>query len=110
MEIVQENPDYNVYRVQKDFNHRIRQLAEKQAREKTFIDNLAYTENIAVTNQDVKAYLNLGLRARTREFIYFKYEEPTIDGQEVPIPAHILKRTCLREKTINYSIFHLTKK
>jgi len=110
LEIVQENPDYNVYRVQKDFNHRIRQLAEKQAREKIFIDSLAYKENITVSNHDVKGYLNLGLRPRTKEFIYFRYEEPTIDGQEVPIPAHILKRTCLREKTINYSIFHLTKK
>jgi len=107
---VQENPDYNVYRVQKDFSHRIRQLAEKQAREKVFIDNLAYKENITVTNADVKGYLNLGLRARTKEFIYFRYEEPTIDGQEVPIPAHLIKRTVLREKTINYSIFHLTKK
>jgi FKBP-type peptidyl-prolyl cis-trans isomerase (trigger factor) len=110
LEVVQENPDYNVYRVQKDFTHRIRQLAEKQAREKIFIDSLAYKENIAVTNLDVKGYLNLGLRPRTKEFIYFRYEEPTLDGQEVPIPAHILKRTCLREKTINYSIFYLTKK
>lgn len=110
LEMVQSNPDYNVYRVQKDFNHRIRQLAEKQAREKLFIDQLAYHENVSVNNQDVKSYLNLLARARTKEFIYFRYEEPTIEGREVPIPAHILKRTCLREKTINYVIFQLTKK
>jgi FKBP-type peptidyl-prolyl cis-trans isomerase (trigger factor) len=110
LDVVQENPDYNVYRVQKDFNHRIRQLAEKQAREKILIDLLAYHESITVSNQDVKCYLNLLTRPRTKEFIYFKYEEQTLDGQEMPIPANVLKQTCLREKTVNYVIFQLTKK
>lgn len=110
LQIVQENPDYNVYRVQKDFNHRIRQLAEKQAREKILIDLLAFYEGLSISNHDVKCYLNLLTRARTKEFIYFKYEEPTVEGQEIPIPVEMLKRTCLREKTINYVIFQLTKK
>lgn len=107
--MVQENPDYNVYRVQKDFNHRLRQLAEKQAREKIFIDQLAYKENIGITNSDVKSYLNLASRSRTKEFIYFRHEEPTIEGQEIPIADELLKNTCLREKAINHAIYHLTR-
>lgn len=107
---VKDNPDYNVYRMQKDFQHKIRQLAEKNVQEKLFIDQLAYHENISISDQDVKNYLSLMLRARTKEFIYFKQDEPIIEGQEVPIPAEELNRTCLREKTINYAIHHLTKK
>lgn len=110
MRAVKDNPDYNVYRVQKDFQHKIRQLAEKNVREQLFIDQLAYHENITISDQEVKNYLSLTLRPRTKEFIYFKQDEPIIEGQEVPIPAEELNRTCLREKTINYAIYHLTKK
>jgi FKBP-type peptidyl-prolyl cis-trans isomerase (trigger factor) len=110
LEAVKNNPDYNVYRMQKDFQHKIRQLAEKNVQEKLFIDQLAYHENISISDQDVKNYLSLTLRPRTKEFIYFKQDEPIIEGQEVPIPAEEFNRTCLREKTINYAIYHLTKK
>jgi FKBP-type peptidyl-prolyl cis-trans isomerase (trigger factor) len=110
LEAVKNNPDYNVYRMQKDFQHKIRQLAEKNVQEKLFIDQLAYHENILVADHDVKNYLSLTLRPRTKEFIYFKQDEPVIEGQEVPIPAEELNQTCLREKTINYAIYHLTKK
>ncbi len=110
LEMVKQNPDYNVYRVQKDFRHRIRQLAEKTIKEKILIDQLAYQENISIYDQDVKSYLNLILRQRTKEFIYFEHPEQLIEGQEIPIPSEELKQTCLREKTINYAIYHLTKK
>jgi FKBP-type peptidyl-prolyl cis-trans isomerase (trigger factor) len=110
LEAVRENPDYNVYRVQKDFQQRLRQLAEKHAREKIFIDHLAYTENIAITDHDIKAYLNLTIRQRTKEFIYFEHPQPMIEGHEIPIASEEIKRICLREKTINYAIHHLTKK
>lgn len=110
LEAVKDNPDYNVYRMQKDFQHKVRQLAEKHVQEKLFIDQLAYHENISISDQDVKNYLSLTLRPRTKEFIYFKQDEPIIEGQGVPIPAEELNRTCLREKTINYAIHHLTKK
>jgi len=110
LESVKDNPDYNVYRMQKDFQQKIRQLAEKNVQEKLFIDQLAYHENITISDQDVKNYLSLTLRPRTKEFIYFKQDEPIIEGQEVPIPAEELNRTCLREKTINYAIHHLTRK
>jgi FKBP-type peptidyl-prolyl cis-trans isomerase (trigger factor) len=110
LETVQDNPDYNVYRTQKNFAFRIRQLAEKLAKEQSFIDHFAYKENISIDPQEVKAYLNLTLRPRMREFLYFKFNEPLIEGQEVPIPQEELNRTVLREKAINYAIHHLTKK
>lgn len=109
LDVLQENPDYNVYRVQKDFRHRINQLAEKQTREAIAIDKLAYQDNITVNHLDVKNYLNLTLRARTKEFIYFGLPSFKIQGQEVPIAAEEIKRTVLREKAVNHLIHHLTK-
>lgn len=110
LETVRLNPDYNVYRVQKDFRHRIRQLAEKVAREEILIDRLAYHEKIEVGNSDVRQYLNLTNRPRTKEFIYFDIPTFKVQGQEVPILSEELKRLCLREKAINHAIYHLTKK
>jgi FKBP-type peptidyl-prolyl cis-trans isomerase (trigger factor) len=110
LEAVQEIPDYHVYRVQKDFNQRVRQLAEKQAREQLLIDQLAYHENITVSDHDVHGYLNLANRARTKEFIYFGLPAFKVLEQEVPASAAQIKRICLREKTINHAIYHLTKK
>ena len=110
LENIQLNPDYNVYRVQKNFQDYIRNLAKKQMTEMIFIDKLAYSENISITNDDVKGYLNLINRPRMKEFIYFQLPSFKIQGQEVPIPTEELKRTCLREKAINYVIYHLTKK
>lgn len=109
LDILKETPDYNVYRVQKDFRHRINQLAEKQTKESILMDKLAYQENVNISHQDVKNYLNLTLRSRTKEFIYFDLPAFKVQGQEVPIPTEEIKRTCLREKTINYLIHHLTK-
>lgn len=109
LDAVQDNPDYHVYRMQKDFNKHVRQLAEKQARELILLDQMAYHENINVSNQDIKHYLNLTNRPRTKEFIYFDTPITKVDGQEIPIPAEELNRTCLREKTLNHMIYHLTK-
>jgi len=75
-----------------------------------FIDKLAYHENLAVSDDDVKGYLNLLNRPRMKEFIYFDLPLFKIQGQQMPIPEHKLKRICLREKAINYVIYHLTKK
>lgn len=110
VEKIQGNPDYNVYRMQKDFNLRIRQLAEKQMKELIFIDKFSYQENIFATEADIKGYLNLMNRPRTKEFICFEFSSFKIQGQEVPIPLAALKKTCLREKAINHIIYHLTKK
>jgi FKBP-type peptidyl-prolyl cis-trans isomerase (trigger factor) len=107
---IQQLPDYNVYRMQKDFFERVKQLAEKQTKEHIFIDCLACHEHLDVTNEDVKTYLNLTKRPRTKEFLYFTYPINKYQGQNMPIPTEELKRSCLREKAINYVIYHLTKK
>ena len=55
----------------KTLKNAARQLAEKQAREEIIIDQIAYQEHIVANHQDIKTYLNLIKRARTKEFIYF---------------------------------------
>jgi FKBP-type peptidyl-prolyl cis-trans isomerase (trigger factor) len=107
---VRENPDYNVYRKQKDFQKQVQRLAEKQIKEIIFLDQLAYHENIDATDEDIKNYLNLTKRQRMKEFIYYKLPHFKHDGNTVPIPTQELKQICLRDKTLNYIIYHLTKK
>jgi FKBP-type peptidyl-prolyl cis-trans isomerase (trigger factor) len=107
---VQNNPDYHVYRVQKDFKEVVRELAEKQIREEIFIDQLAHEEEIQVTSQDIKNYLNFSKRARMLEFLYFRPPQTKINSQEYPILTTELIPICLREKMINHMIHQLTKK
>jgi FKBP-type peptidyl-prolyl cis-trans isomerase (trigger factor) len=107
---IQSNPDYNVYRKQKDFNFWIQQLAEKQVKETLLIDQLIYRENIVVSNEDIVNYLNLDKRQRMREFMYFGLPESKHYGQEMPLAMNELSRACAREKAINYVIYYLTKK
>lgn len=107
---VQNNPDYNVYRVQPDFKERIQQLAEKQVKEIMIIDQIAYQEDITVTDEDIKCYLNFTKRPRMKDFLYFQLPDTRINGQELPVSLEFLKQYCLREKTLNYIIYHLTKK
>ena len=107
---VQNNPDYLVYKTQKDFQRNIEQLAERQVKETILMDHIAYTERLEISLEDVKNYLNLTKRQRTREFIHFRLPETKVRGQEMPIITHELMNNCLREKTLNYIIHHLTKK
>lgn len=110
LDAVQHNPDYHVYRVQKDFKDTIRELAEKQTREEIFLDQLAYEEGLEVTHNDIKSYLNLTKRPRIKEFLHFDPPMTKIRGQEIPLLNDELGRLCLREKTLNHIIYHLTKK
>ncbi len=107
---IRENPDYNVYRKQKDFQKQVQRLAEKQVKETILLDQLAYYENISIDNEDIKRYLNLTNRPRMKEFIYL--DPPNFKREEnaVPVPTEELKHSCLRDKAINYIIYHLTKK
>ncbi|HSC24785.1 MAG TPA: trigger factor [Candidatus Babeliales bacterium] len=107
---IQTNPDYNVYRKQKDFNFWIQQLAEKQVKEMLLIDQVIYRENIVVSNEDIVNYLNFDKRSRMKEFIYFSLPNSKLYGQETPLATHELGRVCAREKAINYVIHYLTKK
>lgn len=110
LESVQNNPDYHVYKTENTFKEMIKQLALKQAKELLLIDQLAYHENIKVDIDDIKSYLNLLKRPRTKEFIYFNPPSTKIQGHEMPLPAQILKKCCLNEKTLNHMIYHLTRK
>lgn len=110
LSMVQENPDYNVYRVQQDFKEHVYQLAEKQIKEIMIIDQIAYQEDIVVTDDDMKNYLNFFKRPRMKDFVYFQLPETRVQGQEMPLSAEFLKQYCLREKTLNYIIYYLTKK
>lgn len=107
---VKVNPDYHVYRTQKDFQERVCQLAEKQIRETVFLDQLAYYEDLEVSNADIKGYLNLTNRQRMKDFLYFDVPSTKLHGQEIPLLAEELKRFYLREKSLNHIIYHLTKK
>jgi len=110
LEKVQESPDYNVYRTQKDFHARIKELAERQTREEILLDQLAYHENLAVSDNEVKNYLSFFNRPRMKEFIYCEFPSHKVQGQEVPIPTEFVKNYCLREKMVNHLIYYLTKK
>jgi FKBP-type peptidyl-prolyl cis-trans isomerase (trigger factor) len=109
LESVQNNPDYHVYRMQKDFQEKVQALALKQIRESVIIDQLAYNEGMTISMHDIKNYLNLTNRPRTKEFIYFEPPLTCIKNQETPMSTEFLKQSCLREKMLNYLIYHLTK-
>lgn len=104
---LQDNADYPVYKIQKNFQSYIEQLAEKQVKEMLLIDQIGYQENLACTHQDIAMYLNLTSRPRTKEFIYFQHPTLKANAFEYPISADELSQTCLREKTLNYIINHL---
>ena len=104
---LQENADYPVYKIQKDFQGYIEQLAEKQIKEMLLIDQIGYQENITCSHQDIVMYLNLTTRARTKEFIYFQHPILKANSFEYPIATEELNQTCLREKTLNQIIHHL---
>lgn len=110
LDAVHSNPDYQVYKNQQNFKENIRLLATKQLKETIFIDQLMHQEDIDISHHDIKGYLNLMKRARTKEFIYFHPPSTKIRSQEFPISTTLLKQTCLREKTLNHVIYHLTRK
>lgn len=105
--ILRKNPDYPVYKTQKDFYKKIKLLAEKQLKEEILIDHIAHQEQITLTEQDVRAYLNILQRTRTKEFIHFGLPPTQLSGQEQPIPTGIVNKACIREKTLNYVIHRL---
>lgn len=109
IDTIRTSPDYQVYRMQKDFKYQVQQLAEKQAREIMFLDQLAFYENLPLVPNDIKGYINLTKRPRMKEFLYFDPPNSKLDGQETPIYEEYLKLACLREKTLNHIIYHITQ-
>lgn len=106
---VHGNPDYHVYKNERSFKDYVRKLAAKQVQEVILIDQLKHRENIQASDLDIRSYLNLAKRARTKEFIYFEAPESKINGQEIPMPSEILRHIVQREKTLNFVIYHLMR-
>lgn len=101
-------PDYHVYKSQKDFLKYVELLAEKDLKEETIIDQIAYKENISVSLEDIQFYLNLLNNKRIREFTYFKPSTERLEEMDAPINHGLLAHAVLREKTLNYVIHMLT--
>jgi FKBP-type peptidyl-prolyl cis-trans isomerase (trigger factor) len=104
---LQNNSDYHVYKVEKNFDTYIKQLAEKQVKEFILMDQIAYKENINCGHDDLTLYLNLTRRPRTKEFIYFQHPALKANSLEYPISSEEISQSCLREKTLNHIIHHL---
>ena len=101
---LQEIPDYNVYKLQKNFQENITALAKRQLEELALTDHISFDEDLYIDHDDIKNYITLTTRPRTREFIYFKHAGIDPKEQEWPIPAELLKSMCLKEKTLNHVI------
>jgi len=106
---LKQKPDYQVYKLQKNFNDQVAVLAEKYLKEEVLIDQLAYHENIKTDIKDIQNYLNLFSNQRLREFVYFKPSYDTFEESGVPIHNSILKHFCRREKTLNHVLYHLMR-
>jgi FKBP-type peptidyl-prolyl cis-trans isomerase (trigger factor) len=106
---LQQHPDYQVYKLQKDFFKQVEILAEKQLKEEILIDQIAYKENLKTENKDVQHYLHLFNNNRLKEFIYFKPQFEKIEECDSILQSGLLKQAVQREKTLNHIIHVLTK-
>ncbi len=102
-------PDYHVYKAQKDFLKCTELLAEKNLKEETIIDQIAYKENVKVDSIDIQDYLNLLNNKRMSEFAYFRPTLEKIEDLHSPLNQGIIVHTALREKALNHVIYSLTK-
>lgn len=107
LSFLKKHPDYNVYKLNKDFYKQISMLAEKQLKEEILIDQLAYKENITIDHEDIKNYLYLFNNKRLREFVYFKPILEKIEDSDFPLQTGLIKQYVLRETTLNYIIHEL---
>lgn len=110
LDAVRENPDYHVYKTEKQFEKYIRLLAAKQSKEQIIIDQLIHAENIMAEHDDIKNYLSFMQRQRMKEFLYFRPSFSKHKGQEMPISSSLLKHWCMREKALNHIVHHLTRR
>ena len=106
---LKKRPDYQVYKLQKNFVNQVGQLAEKILKEEILIDQIANHENIKIETRDIKNYLNLFTSERLKEFVYFKPIIDIFEESASPVPESIIKQYCRREKTLNHVLHHLMK-
>jgi len=104
-----KQPDYQVYKTQKDFSKQIALLAEQQLKEEILIDQITYTENISANENDIQNYLFLLNHNKLREFIHFKPLHEQLEKTNIPLNACLLNQIACREKTLNHIIHMLTK-
>lgn len=103
-----QRPDYYVYRMQKDFDSNVLELAEKQLKEEIIMSQIAYEENLELNDEDIEAYLQLSSVKKTNEFLYFKPLEEQFDAPNNPLTRGYLEPAILREKTLNHVIRYLS--
>lgn len=102
-------PDYYVYRSQRNFEEQVAILAERQLKEEMLVDQIAYEENVAVEDDDIKSYLNLFNTDRLKEFVHFKPYADVVEESHVPMHESMLRQVAMREKTLNHVIHVLTR-
>lgn len=102
-------PDYHVYKAQKEFCSHIENLAEKQLKEEIIIDQIAYAENIKTDVRDMVCYLHLCTNRRLHEFIYFNPVFEIASDFGYLVNYSVLSQAAFREKTLNYIIHTLTR-
>jgi len=106
--MLRKQPDYQVYKAQKDFPEKVALLAEMLLKEEILIDQITHKENIKATQKDINNYLSLFNNSRLREFVYFKPLFAPIEDSELPLSENFLKQVVQREKTLNHVIHTLT--
>lgn len=109
VQILSQQPDYHVYKANKDFEIFVEMLAEKQLKEEIIIDQISQTEHIKTDIRDATQYLHLWSNKRLKEFIYFKPLLVNLDDTENLINTTIFNQAVLREKTLNHVIHVLSR-
>jgi len=109
LKMIAKQPDYHVYKAQKDFLLQVETLAEKQIKEEVVIDQIAYNENLTVDLKDVEYYLHFFNNKRLQKFVYFMPPVESINDLSVALNMGFMMPTVLREKTLNFIINTLTR-
>ena len=110
MQDLQYRPDFMVYKMDPEFDTHVNNMAKRHLLDGVVAEFIGYQDNITVTHSDIKAVLQLTQRPRLKDFLYFPFIKSQLNGQEFPIEHESLYNVCLREKSINHIIYHLTKK
>ncbi|HSW77139.1 MAG TPA: hypothetical protein VLG50_08840 [Candidatus Saccharimonadales bacterium] len=107
---LQFKPDFIVYKQDPEFDSQVTSMAKRQLLDAVVAEFIGYQDNLTITQQDMKAVLQITQRTRLKDFIYFPFLKTQLNGQEFPVEGESLAQFCLREKSVNHIIHHLTKK
>lgn len=107
---LQFKPDFMVYKMDPEFDSHVTNMAKRQLLDGVVAEHIGYQDNISVSNNDIKTVLQFTQRPRLKDFLYFPFIKSQLNGQEFPVEHESLYNFCLREKSINHIIHHLTKK